>query len=284
MNGYALSKKMAIPFFLKAGAGERFCLYHALENGETPRGAFVYIHPFAEEMNKARRMAALQARAFAKAGLAVLQIDLFGCGDSSGDFSEARWEIWKDDVQTAAQWLENRTGMSVGLWGLRLGALLALDIAASTKRPFEELILWQPVTNGETFLTQFLRMRLAGEMLASGAEKSGGTQELRAKMATGESLEVAGYELAPELAASIDSMNAARMAVTTAPVHWFELVADAGRPMPPAADRVASTWEERGVQVHRHLVPGTPFWASQEITECDALLSATTGLFKEVLA
>lgn len=275
---------MAIPFFLKAGAGERFCLYHAPANGETARGAFVYIHPFAEEMNKARRMAALQARAFAKAGIAVLQIDLHGCGDSSGDFSDARWETWKDDVRLAAQWLESRSGVPVGLWGLRLGALLALDVAAEAERPFEELILWQPVTSGETFLTQFLRMRLAGEMLAVGAEKSGGTQELRAKMAAGESLEIAGYELAPTLAASIDSMNAARFAVTTSPIHWFELVADAERPMPPAAARIASAWEERGVRVHRHVVPGTPFWASQEITECDALLSATTSLFNEVHA
>lgn len=275
---------MAIPFFLKASAGERFCLYHATENGKTPHAAFVYIHPFAEEMNKARRMAALQARAFAKAGIAVLQIDLYGCGDSSGDFSQARWEIWKDDVTAATQWLESRSGARVGLWGLRLGALLALDVAASTERPFEELILWQPVTNGETFLTQFLRMRLAGDMLASGAEKSGGTQELRTKMAAGEGLEIAGYELAPELAASIDGMNASKLAVTTTPIHWFELVADADRPMPPAAVRIASAWEERGVQLHRHVVPGTPFWASQEITECDALLRATTGLFNEVHA
>jgi len=33
-------------------------------------------------MNKSRRMAALQARVFAAMGFGVLQIDLFGCGDS----------------------------------------------------------------------------------------------------------------------------------------------------------------------------------------------------------
>ena len=49
-------------------------------------------------MNKSRRMAALQARAFAEMGFGVLQIDLFGCGDSSGDFSDARWDIWKQDL------------------------------------------------------------------------------------------------------------------------------------------------------------------------------------------
>ncbi len=52
-------------------------------------------------MNKSRRMAALQARAFAAMGFGVLQIDLFGCGDSSGDFSDARWDIWKQDLAIA---------------------------------------------------------------------------------------------------------------------------------------------------------------------------------------
>jgi exosortase A-associated hydrolase 2 len=275
---------MAEPFFLKAGIGERFCLYHSPEGSTQIRGAFVYVHPFAEEMNKSRRMAALQARAFAKAGFAVLQIDLFGCGDSSGEFGEASWELWKDDVLAASSWLEARTGIVASLWGLRLGALLVLDVAATSNRNLDGLLLWQPVINGEQFLTQFLRMRLAGDMLGNGQEQSGGTQEMRKRMVTGESLEIAGYELAPALAASIDGLKAADLMVTSMPVHWFELVADNGRPMPPAAVRVAEAWEERGVDLHRHLVPGKPFWSSQEIEECPALLEETTKFADEVLS
>jgi len=52
-------------------------------------GSVLYGHPFAEEMNKSRRMAGLQARALARAGYDVLQIDLRGCGGSSGDFGDA---------------------------------------------------------------------------------------------------------------------------------------------------------------------------------------------------
>lgn len=275
---------MAEPFFLKASPGERFCLYHAPNNMKECRGAFVYIHPFGDEMNKSRRMASLQARSFSNAGFAVLQIDLFGCGDSSGDFSEARWQIWQDDVAIAIDWLERRTGANVGLWGLRLGALLALDVASNSNRTFGELILWQPVLNGESFITQFLRLRLASEMLVSGQGNATGTQEMRRRMATGESLEIAGYELAPELATSIDKLNATNLAVTNSPVHWFELIADTERPMPPAAARLANAWEERGVKLHRHLVTGSAFWASQEITECPALLNDTTCLFDEVMS
>jgi exosortase A-associated hydrolase 2 len=273
----------AQPFFLKADIGERFCLYHAPRHDKECRGAFIYVHPFAEEMNKSRRMAALQARRFASAGFGVLQIDLFGCGDSSGDFGDARWDIWKADLAVARKWLEDRGDMPISLWGLRLGALLALDYAADSTRALETLLFWQPVLNGESFLTQFLRLRLASEMLAGGEENKSRTQEMRKLLAAGVSLEVAGYELAPTLATSIESMNAARFAVRNTPVHWFEMVSEPGRPLPPAAARVANGWEQQGVDMHVHLVSAAPFWASQEIIECPTLLTATTRLFDEVL-
>jgi len=164
-------------------------------NGGAKRG-IVYAHPFCEEMNKARRMAALQSRRFAAAGYAVLQIDLFGCGDSSGDFVDARWGIWKNDLRTAASWLNSRVGGTSGLWGLRLGAVLAADVARDPAMGIENLLLWQPVSNGEQYLTQFLRLRLAAEMLADGAAQTG-VRELRESLAHGATLEIAGYDCTP---------------------------------------------------------------------------------------
>ena len=96
-------------FYLPATTGQRFCLFHQPDGRRAWRGAVVYVHPFAEEMNRSRRMAALQARALAAAGFAVLQIDLHGCGDSSGDFGDASWEGWIEDVRLAAAWLRERS-------------------------------------------------------------------------------------------------------------------------------------------------------------------------------
>ena len=87
------------PFFLRFTAGRRFCLLHAPERRAI--GAVLYVHPLAEEMNKSRRMAALQARALAASGWFVLQVDLFGCGDSDGDFGDADWQRWLADVDEA---------------------------------------------------------------------------------------------------------------------------------------------------------------------------------------
>ncbi len=261
----------AEPFFLAGAHGERYCLYHPPAG--PCRGALVYVHPFAEEMNKSRRMAALQSRALAAMGVAVLQIDLTGCGDSEGEFADARWEHWKADLADACGWLAQRLAMPVGLWGLRLGALLALDYARSANHPLARILLWQPVLQGSTFLTQFLRLRVAGDMLGDG-ENAGGTKALRAQLDAGQSLEVAGYVLAPQLAAAIDALDAAALA-PSCQVDWIEVVATPERPFPPAALRVAALWQAPAM----HKVACPPFWSTQEIAECPEMITETCSLF-----
>lgn len=261
------------PFFLPASVGERFCIFHPAAG--TPRGAVLYLHPFADEMNKSRRMAALQARALAQRDFSVLQIDLFGCGDSSGEFRDASWEIWRQDVALGARWLAQHVRGAFTLWGLRLGALLALDAARQCDPAPGEFVFWQPVLNGEAMITQFLRLRLASEMLSAGRSKTG-VQELRAALAAGEILEIAGYDLTQQLTSAIDGLKLADLVAVGKAVHWFEIVPEAGRALPPAAARVADHWTRNGALLDVECVAGQPFWNTLEITECPALIAATT--------
>jgi len=284
----------AQPLFLGQGDAARFGIYHAPAAEQPCRGAFLYLAPFGEEMNKARRMAALQAAAMARLGYGVLQLDLHGCGDSAGDFGDASWDSWLADVATGLQWLKAKLAADLpqapGLWGLRLGALLALDYThRATAEPVStlgsgslvdtgsavpgSLLLWQPVLQGSAHLTQFLRLKVAAQML--GDEKAeGGTASLRAALARGESLEIAGYTLAPALALGFDSLDASRLA-PACPVTWCEVVPETGRPLPPAAARVLKAWQEAGVPADARTAAGPQFWATQEIAEAPALLAAT---------
>jgi exosortase A-associated hydrolase 2 len=257
-------------FFLPAGAGERFCVFYPPAG--VPLGSIVYLHPFAEEMNKSRRMAALQARSFAARGYAVLQIDLLGCGDSSGDFGEARWELWKNDVRVAHAWLRENAAGPMHLWGLRLGATLAADCARQRDLSFAGLLMWQPVISGSQFMTQFLRLRLGSEMI-SGAAPRGGTEQLRSQLAAGRALEIAGYELAPELALAIERLDLAALAPENVPARWFEVNTDGASS--PALQRAARAWGAAGAEVDLHAVRGEPFWSSIEIGECPELIAAT---------
>src|SRR5262249_35049316 len=150
----------------------------------------LYIHPFADELNKSRRMVALQARQFAANGFGVLLPDLYGCGDSGGDFADAHWDVWLDDLHRCLDWLRADNEGPYYLWGLRAGALLATELAQRTA--VAGLILWHPVINGAQMLTQFLRLRLAVGMMRGSQET---TTQLRDTLAAGNSLEVAGYEI-----------------------------------------------------------------------------------------
>ncbi len=264
MNAPLLSAPRVEPFFFDVDPGTRFSLYHAPAPHVPPRGAILYVHPFAEELNRSRRMAALQARNFSALGFAVLQIDLFGCGDSCGDFNAARWEQWKRDLDAARAWLADRCTGPLHLWGLRLGGLLALDYAAA--RQVDGLILWQPFLNGRTCINQFLRQR-------TGAASAGA---LRAELLVRGMLEVEGYELAAPLAQAIDACDAGALALPACPVHWFA----SGSPhaLAARAARLQRRWAASGATLHLHPLQGAPFWTGEH-TECPALLDATSAAF-----
>jgi exosortase A-associated hydrolase 2 len=268
----------AQPFFLKSATGQRFCLFHP-PAGDC-RGTVLYVHPFAEELNRSRRMAAMQARALAALGYGVLQIDLYGCGDSSGDFGDARWQLWKEDLEAGAAWLRQRLDGPLVLWGLRLGALLALDHARSATHPPAAMLLWQPVLNGSAYLTQFLRLRATNALL-NDAVASSGTAGLRAELDAGQTIEIAGYDLAPELARALDGLDPLEAMMPACPVHWFEALGSSGQSLSAGAARVSADWQARGIELQVHALQCPPFWITSEITECPAWIEATSAAVQE---
>ena len=269
MNAPLLSAPRVEPFFFDADPGTRFSLYHAPAPQVPARGAILYVHPFAEELNRTRRMASLQAHRFAAMGYAVLQIDLFGCGDSCGDFNAARWELWKRDLGTARAWLAERSTGPMHVWGLRLGGLLALDYAAGSH--VDGIILWQPFLHGRTCINQFLRQALGPD-----PDSPRTTAALRTALIGRGMLEVDGYELAAPLAQAIDACTAADLVLPACPVHWFAVGAPAPARVAASAARLAAGWAAGGTTVHFHALDGAPFWNGEQ-AECLALLDATSA-------
>lgn len=270
-----------LPFFLPASGGQRFCLLHLPAPGQPARGGIIYIHPFAEELNKSRHVAALQARAFAALGYSVLQIDLHGCGDSSGDFGEARWSFWRDDLHLACAWLARRVDGPLTLWGLRLGALLALDIAVQPPLPLARLLLWQPELDGRRAIDRFLRLRLAGRMLDHGG-KPEAAGHARGELAAGRAVEVAGYLLAPELAHAIDGVHASAL-MPSVPVYWLEYANGDAPLLPAPAARLAAQWRGAGAELHVAGFGDGAFWSSAELLDCPQLLDATRSVCRDWL-
>ena len=230
----------------------------------------LYLHPFGEEMNKSRRMAWLQARALAAADCAVLQIDLLGCGDSSGLLSDASWQAWLGDIAMACHWLAARyPDAPLWLWGLRLGGLLATEAAAALDRP-AHLLLWQPVLAGKTQLQQMLRLKAAGS-LDSGDSPQTVMAELRATLAAGGTVEVAGYPLPAGLARALEAATL-RLPQAGSRVHWLELSARPEAGLAAASGAVMADWRKAGVDLRWQLLRGPAFWQAAEIELAPALI------------
>jgi uncharacterized protein len=275
----------AEPHFARTDDGtERFCIYHPA-SGTPPRGLVLHVHAFAEEMNKSRRMAAMQSRALAARGLAVLQFDLLGCGDSTGDFADATWPRWLADVAWAAGHLRRRAaeaGLPLWLWGHRVGALLATQAADTlleqTGQP-PHLLLWQPTGSGKTALQQFLRLKAAAQLLEGGGK--GVTEALKRDLAAGQPVEVAGYTLHPGLAAG---MEAATLNPPRRPARavWLEVAqpqpqAPATTPeLLPASRAAIERWRSAGWAVDAAALPGPAFWQTTEIEDAPALVEHGT--------
>ena len=264
-------------FFDATADGYRFCLLRQPPDDVAPRGAIVFIQPFAEEMNKSRRMAALGARALAAAGFTTLQLDLRGCGDSSGDFGEASWNDWIADVLRAIDHVRGESSLPCWLWALRAGALLVPAVVE--QRPQMNVLLWQPVVSGQQHLTQFLRLKAAAGIIGTSAGAS--TQVLKAKLAAGESVEVAGYRLAPALANGLAAAELKLPAGFGGRIDWFEVSNEADASLSLPAQQRVDALRAAGVRVQAEVVKGEPFWQTVEITDCEPLIERTVACLSE---
>lgn len=263
------------PFFLPYGPHSLFCVFYTCPVVEA-KGCILYFPPFAEEMHKSRRMAALQAREFARKGYPTLILDPVGCGDSSGDFEDADWNLWLNCGLEAHHWLSAKLKLPVILWGLRTGALIISTLAERLVQ-IEALIFWQPVLNGELFLNQFIRIKLVNEMLSSNLSPTSSVRNSVESLEAGNSIEVGGYMISSSLGTQLRKTKLQELP-PTAPVYWFE-ISDDGKPS-DASLKLIQNWTEKGIKVEFQGLSGVNFWSSSELETCQPLLKASTQVLE----
>jgi exosortase A-associated hydrolase 2 len=264
--------------FIDGARGRIFAVMH---RPEVPTGSGVLIAPaFAEEMNKTRTMLAEVGRALRARGIATVVVDLYGTGDSEGEFRDATYTCWIDDLARAAAWSADEGWPIEGLLCVRLGCLLGAQVAREALRAVRRTVFWQPVVHGERFVTQFLRMRVAASMMQSARETVSG---LRQRLRDGEPLEVAGYELSPELAMELDRLKLVDLTGSYLGVlHWMEVISDVAGSTAAASQSCLEIARLRGLQASVRTVVGAPFWATTEIVRIAELVDSTVEALSSV--
>lgn len=239
-----------------------------------PSGCVLVVPPFAEEMNKCRRMLTETALGLAEQGLATVIPDLYGTGDSGGDFADGSWATWQGDLGAATRWSAAAGHPVTGLLAVRLGAALAIAGLESGELPgVARTVLWQPVFDGGRFLAQFLRLRTAAALMEDRKET---LADLRAQLADGRALEVAGYSLAGQLTAELEAVKPPQcLPAACGSIAWLEVVREAGSQLPEPSSRVIAATRDRGAAIDTAGILGEPFWSSTEIVVNDVMVDRT---------
>ena len=267
------------PFFLAGERGRLFLVHHPPASGAR-EDVLVHLPAFCEEMNKSRRMVALRARALAASGVGVVVPDLYGTGDSEGDFGHATWTGWHEDLAAVVDWARGAGYRRVLAWGLRGGALLVEHLRA--RAPLAGVVLWNPVVDGRNWLSQFLRVRTVARSFSGEAQET--VKGLLGVLQGGQAIEVAGYELAPELAIPLAGRRlGGETPLGEVPVAWLQVSPEPQNGLPPPAAAAAARLAEGGARLTETQVAGDPFWTTQEITTVPELIEATRSAVQHML-
>lgn len=241
------------------------------------RAQILYLPPFAEEMNRCRSLVAQQARWFAGQGFGCTILDFYGTGESPGDLSGASLDIWRQNMTDALDQLRQQHSGPLYLWGFRLGALLAMDYLDRNPHCAEKLLLWQPVTSGSAFVTQLLRQRAAGQMQNGQQVDSGAV--MKAQLASGSTLDVAGYQLGGHLLTAIDQLEMpAGNGITATEILWLEHSSDGSGIAGAKTLRVVEQLRQSGIPIRLESFCGDPVWQLHKRGQCDNLLHKTQEL------
>ncbi len=249
------------PFFLESSAGRIFVLLHRAHDSDR---CAILVPPFAEEMNKCRPQMATTAQLLASHGCSALIVDLYGTGDSEGDFNDASWSCWVQDVVCAVEWARSNGFIVDALLGARLGCSLAAESVAKAGLRVSKTVFWQPIESGEQHMNGFLRYGVAASMIKS--ESGGSVEDLKQRLGNGETLEIAGYPLAPTLWSDVRRVRLADcLGSFLGELVILEVGPIANSERSTVGVRVASLAKEHGLPARTQSLRGEQFWASTDI-------------------
>jgi len=260
------------PVYLQANTHRLFALLYGPADAHT---SILIAPPLCEEMNRCRQTVNRFARQAAQAGIATLQIDLHGTGESDGEFGDASWQTWQDDLLCGLDFLANRGLPKPTLLGIRGGCLLAGELVQRDPDRLQQLLFWQPVPTGKSVVTELLRMRVAGGLTGNATGPT--LNDLRAQLEAGKAVETGGYELASNLALPLQAANLKDLQPPLPHLDWLEISGSATS-VRPVASTLVDGLASAGSSVALRQLSDPPFWSTAETTIGQATIQASLEL------
>ncbi len=253
--------------FIDGAAGRILLVSH--EPAGPARASVVVFPALADEMNKSRRLVWSLGRTLASRGIRTVVPDVFGTGDSAGEFGDARLDTWNDDMRASVAWARSQCDGPCHALLVRFGACLYPHSAEwLAEGGAHRVAAWQPEHEGSAVLRQLLRMKVMSERVTWGRSTKLATLR-EALLADGGETELGGYVFRAPLANAIES---AGFDWDTLPVDAEGHLFDWSR---PAGDAEAPESEPSAVGTT--YVSGQRFWSAVEPGDHPELVAATAG-------
>ncbi len=267
-----------IPDFLQTDSNNLFYLKITADTQVKRDNAVVFVPPFAEEMNKSRKMMSSMLKRIAARADGYI-FDFSGTGDSQGNFNDQTWQSWCADFNRFVKTvMEQNQYQSLQIISLRTGSLVLSEASRLSEfdsfRPFIKAVhMWNPVLNSSQFFNQFLRIQLAAEMMKESDNKRTAKDLVIELQEKGE-LEVAGYMINSQLYQQLVAASAAFSGeMSGCAIRIYDLNAR-GAVTPAIQNGVSKHFPEHG-NAQLIGVQGDQFWSTQEISVSEALINAT---------
>jgi pimeloyl-ACP methyl ester carboxylesterase len=167
-------------------------LYTVLHRAPNPVARVLLAGPFASERHFSYHPWVRWGRYLAARGIEVLRFDYRGIGESTGNFEEATFKDWEQDVRLLAEWLSRRSPeLPLLLHGLEAGAIFA---AKAFKGGIGDgLLLWSPPANANQALRASLLLWAGLEQMWESSENRTSASGYIRQMEQGTTIEVQGY-------------------------------------------------------------------------------------------
>lgn len=220
---------------------------------------WVICDPFGKERTNSNRLGFEWARSLAGAGHWVLRFDYRGTGDSAGSFENFTLDDYVKDIGCARAELERLSGMACrGLVGLRLGASLAAKYVADSSGDLD-LVLWEPIIDGNIYRNSLLRTAMANEMVHS-AGPSASRHELQNKIMAGQSVVVDGFALKRPMYDSLADIDLIALGrPSCGQILIVQIKTRRSQPIPPLLSKLASMYSATA-ETRLEAVDEPPVW------------------------
>jgi len=196
--------------YITSNGNRLFSCYSSSDNCVNKSGILI-IQPFAEEQVIMQRALYNLANDLANNDIPVCRFDLFGQGDSNGDFNNANINEWKTNILDAIDTFKQTYQLTeIILCGFRFGATLALLTTNNNSNDVHRLILIEPITHGKQYIESVLRTNLTYQMVTYG-EILYTRDILIDRLRSGESINIDGYLISGELFCQICDIDLTKL-------------------------------------------------------------------------